>query len=111
MFSYVYIHSEQAWVFFLTICSDLRFWHDSITWNHMNLLKILENTVRKAVFHEGLKLLDLSKQNKIFKIPGIHHESVLPNLPFKEVYDVSDKTGKNFPTFQHLPISINKCKP
>lgn len=52
--------------------------------------------------------MDLSKENQIFKVPGIHHESAVPNSPFKEVYDVSDKTGKNFPSFQHLPISINK---
>lgn len=63
---------------------------------------------RKAVFQQGPKLLGLSKQNKVLKVPEILHESRLPNLPFKEVYDDSDKTGKNSLTFKHLPISINK---
>lgn len=63
---------------------------------------------KKNCVSEGPKLLGLFKQNKVLKVPEIFHESMLPNLPFKEVYDDSDKTGKKFLTFKHLPISINK---
>lgn len=60
------------------------------------------------MLQQGSKLPALSKQSEVFKVPETLHGSMLPNLPFKEVYNDSDKIGKNSPSFRHLLVSINK---